>query len=89
MSAPSILKKLQQEFESRPQTAAKKIVEDYFSYVNAGQVQEKLWELTQGTLTNQLLDTQTAMDRHNTLFFYEYSKLFISAVYYLYGNAAR
>jgi hypothetical protein len=47
MSAlPGILKELQQQFDSQPQLTAQKILDEYLSFYNAGQVQEQLWELT-------------------------------------------
>lgn len=84
---PGILKELHEQFTSQPgEATAQKILEQYFSYVNVTQVQEQLWELTHGTITNELLDTQTGADRHNLIFFYEYTRLFLSAVYFLYGK---
>jgi hypothetical protein len=79
-----ILKELQEQFTDKPkESTAQKIMDEYFSYVNANHVQEQLWELTIGTITNELMDTQTGADRHNLIFFYEYTRLFFNAVYFL------
>jgi hypothetical protein len=88
---PGILKQLHEQFTAMPkETTAQKIMEQYFGYINATQVQEQLWELTHGTITNNLLkDTQTAAHRHNLIFFYEYTSLFINAVYFLQGKTAK
>ena len=85
---PGILKELHEQFNSLPeQHVAQKIINEYFRSFNTTQLQEQLWELTHGTITNEILkDTQTASDRHNILFFYEYTKLFLNAVYFLHGK---
>jgi len=87
---PGILKQLHEQFSTMPKEAtAKEIKKQYFGYINATQVQQQLWELTHGTITNELLkDTQTAADRHNLIFFFEYTNLFINAVYFLHGKTA-
>jgi len=88
---PGILKELHEQFTAIPQEGtAQKIMQQYFGYINATQVQEQLWELAHGAITNELLtDTQTAADRHNIIFFYEYTSLFINAVYFLHGKTAK
>lgn len=91
MSAiPAHLQNMHAQFTSQPCAAtAKHIVAEFFSYIDPARVQEQLWELTHGTITNSLLDTQTAMHRHNLLYFYEYGRLFIEAVYYLHREGAK
>jgi hypothetical protein len=85
---PGILKELQEQFATRPkEDTAQQIMQHYFGYINATQVQQQLWELAHGTITNELLDTQTGADRHNLIFFYEYTALFINAVYFLHKTA--
>ena len=88
---PGILKQLHQQFTAMPNpTTAKQIMEQYFSYNNAIEAQQQLWELTHGSITNELLaDTQTATDRHNLIFFYEYTSLFLQAVYFIHGKTAK
>jgi len=88
---PGILKELHQQFTETPvEATANRIMEQYFSYCDAEHVQDELWALTHGAITNELLtDTQTAAERHNLIFFYEYTSLFIKAVYYLHGKTAK
>jgi len=84
---PGALKHQQDELTSRPKEAtAKKIVDEYFRYVDVNYIHEQLWLLTHGTITNELLETQTAADRHNLIFFYGYTKLFFSAAWFLYNK---
>jgi len=88
---PGILKELHEQFTTAPAEAtAQQIMQQYFGYINATQVQQQLWQLTHGTITNELLtDTQTAADRHNLIFFYEYTALFINAVYFIHSKTAK
>jgi hypothetical protein len=87
---PGILKELHEQFTTAPAEAtAQQIMQQYFGYINATQAQQQLWQLTHGAITNDLLtDTQTAADRHNLIFFYEYTSLFINAVYFLHSKTA-
>lgn len=84
---PGALKQQQDELDSRPKEAtAKQIVDEYFRYMDVNSIHEHLWELTHGTITNELPETQTGADRHNLIFFYEYTKLFFSAAWFLYNK---
>ena len=85
---PGVLKELHRQFTEEPTKAvAKEILEHYFSYNDATMVQDHLCDLLHGNLTNELLaGTQTAMDRHNLIFFYEYTSMFIHAVFFLYNK---
>jgi hypothetical protein len=88
---PGILKELHEQFTEQPNEAtAQEIMQQYFGYCNAQHVQDELWTLIHGTITNELLtDTQTAADRHNLIFFYEYTCLFIHAVYFIHSKTAK
>lgn len=81
------LKKMHAQFTASPSPAhAQQIVDEFFSYINPAQAQEQLWQLTHGTITNDNLDAQTGRQRHNLLYFFECSSLFIEAVYYLHNQ---
>lgn len=84
MSAlPKILITLQQELaEKRTKEAAWAVVEEYFSFFGKERVQNDLWLLTAGALSSEHIDEmEKACKRHDTLFFYEYTKMLIEAMH--------
>jgi hypothetical protein len=61
------------------------VVHDFIHFYSAEGIKEELWLLTVGTLTSdQMEQVKDGLRRHNRLFFYEHSMLFIDAVNLLY-----
>ncbi|RXK61781.1 hypothetical protein ESA94_01860 [Lacibacter luteus] len=61
------------------------IIQDYIRYYSAEGIKEELWMLTIGVLSSDHMDeVEKGLDRHNRIFFYEHSLLFIDAVHQLY-----
>lgn len=61
------------------------IVKDFIKFYSAEGIKEELWLLTVGTLTSDHMEqVKDGIRRHNRLFFYEHSTLFIDAVNQLY-----
>lgn len=62
-----------------------KIVKDFISFYSAEGIKEELWLLTIGILSSdQMEEVDKGIGRHNRIFFYEHSLLFIDAVNQLY-----
>lgn len=62
-----------------------KIIHDFIRFYSAEGIKEELWMLTVGTLSSdQMEQVDKGIDRHNRIFFYEHSSLFIDAVNQLY-----
>ena len=61
------------------------IIKDFISFYSAEGIKEELWLLTVGTLSSDHMEqVKDGIRRHNRLFFYEHSSLFIDAVNQLY-----
>ncbi|HLP38075.1 hypothetical protein [Lacibacter sp.] len=61
------------------------IIHDFMHVYSAEGVKEELWLLTVGTLSGDHMEqVKDGIRRHNRLFFYEHSILFIDAVNQLY-----
>jgi len=61
------------------------IIHDFIHFYSADGIKEELWLLTVGTLSNdQMEQVKDGLRRHNRIFFYEHSSLFIDAVNLLY-----
>lgn len=61
------------------------IIHDFFRYYSAEGIKEEIWMLTIGTLSSDHMEeVEKGLDRHNRIFFYEHSSLFIDAVNQLY-----
>lgn len=61
------------------------IINDYIRYYSAQGIKEELWMLTIGTLSSDHMEeVEKGINRHNRIFFYEHSMLFIDAVNQLY-----
>lgn len=62
-----------------------KIVNDFIRFYSAEGIKNELWLLTVGILSSdQMEEVDKGIDRHNRIFFYEHSLLFIDAVNQLY-----
>jgi hypothetical protein len=62
-----------------------KIINDFISFFSTESIKEELWFLPIGTLSsNQVMEVDKGIGRHNRIFFYEHSSLFINAVNRLY-----
>jgi len=86
MSAlPPFLIGLQQKLaEEKTKGSAWKIIDEYFSFFSRECIDEELWRLTVGVLTNDTIELEKANDRHDIIFFFEYTKMFYEAVHLLY-----
>lgn len=63
------------------------IVKDFIKFYSAEGIKEELWLLTVGTLSSDHMEqVKDGIRRHNRLFFYEHSTLFIDAVNQLYQH---
>lgn len=85
MPSTPFLQKLQQQLaQSQPAdaTAANKIIEAYFSCFSPGCANNQLWALLASAISNEL-EEQTGAQRHNYIFFFEYTQLLINAVHHL------
>ncbi len=61
------------------------IIQDFIRYYSAEGIKEELWMLTIGTLSSDHMEeVEKGISRHNRIFFYEHSMLFIDAVDQLY-----
>jgi len=86
MSAlPEFLLDLQKKLlEERTKAAAWDIIEEYFSFFGMECLKKDLWQMLVGTLTCDEIDgLEKGRDRHNLIFFYEYTLLFAQATYLL------
>ena len=78
---PPFLVKLEQQLkEASTKQAARDIINEYFNFFDMNGINKELWMLTVGTLTNEEMEVN-AKDRHNIIFFYEYTRLFYEAVF--------
>jgi hypothetical protein len=82
---PQILINLRQELAAKQtKESAWNIIDEYFHFFGLDDVHNELWLLTAGTLTNdEMQPSQNGIDRHNLIFFYEYTKMFFEAVHLL------
>jgi|GEM_PF-6779831 len=56
------------------------IIKDFISFYSAEGIKEELWLLTVGILSSdQMEEVDKGIGRHNRIFFYEHSLLFIDA----------
>jgi hypothetical protein len=70
--------------ESNTKVSAWAIIEEYFSFFGKELVTKELWLLLAGALSSDLVDDMDkALKRNDTIFFYEYTILFIDAVHLL------
>jgi hypothetical protein len=61
------------------------IIKDFIKFYSAEGIKEELWLLTIGILSSdQIEEVDKGIGRHNRIFFYEHSLLFIDAVNQLY-----
>ena len=79
---PDTLQKLYERFEkTQSKEAAQIIVEEYFSCFKLKGFQQQLWTLTVGLLTNdEMQQAEKGRGRHDIIFFYEFTLLFVKAV---------
>jgi hypothetical protein len=62
------------------------IMNEYFSFFDKESIQNELWTMTVGTLTNdEMRRTEKGKDRLDLVFFFEYTKLFFDAAFFLYS----
>ena len=82
---PEILTDLRQELAAtQTKESAWNIIDEYFQFFGLEDVHNELWLLTAGTLTNdEMQPSQNGIDRHNLIFFFEYTKMFFEAVHLL------
>jgi len=85
---PGILNKLREDLaENQTKKAAWNIIDEYFSFFGLVDIHNELWILTAGTLTNDEMDlSQKGIDRHDLIFFFEYTKMFFEAVNLLHNK---
>jgi len=85
---PGILNKLRQDLaENQTKKAAWNIIDEYFSFFGLVDIHNELWVLTAGTLTNDGMEqSQKGIDRHDLIFFFEYTKMFFEAVELLHNK---
>lgn len=63
------------------------IIHDFLHYYSAEGIKEELWMLTIGTLSSDHMEeVEKGISRHNRIFFYEHSSLFIDAIDQLYNK---
>ncbi len=79
---PGILNKLREDLaENQTKKAAWNIIDEYFRFFGLVDIHNELWILTAGTFTNEEMgQLQMGIDRHNLIFFFEYTKMFFEAV---------
>ncbi len=82
---PSPLSNWQKELKENPgSTVAPEVIAEYFSFFGLQKAKEELWLLTAATLASDEAEpSNTAGGRANLLFYYEFTKLFMEAVYSL------
>ncbi len=73
--------------KNQTKESAWNIIDEYFSFFGLDDVYHELWVLTAGTLTNdEIQQSKNGLDRHNLIFFFEYTKMFFEAVLLLHDN---
>lgn len=82
---PASLAALQKSLQQSPAPAAAwAIVEEYFYFIKPAGFQQQLWVLTVGLLTNdEMQQAEKGRQRHDIIFFFEFTILFAEAVHYL------
>ena len=83
MSAlPECLLNLRDQLEcERSKSAAWKVINDYLNFFHVEGIQNDLWLMLIGALTSDDLDNlKTGRQKHNLIFFYEYTLMFVDAV---------
>lgn len=82
---PQTLSELRNNLAHQPTPeAAWEIIKEYFFCFGTESVQSEMWQLLSGTLTNaELKQFKKAEQRHNLVFFYEFTLLFTQAVHQL------
>ena len=85
---PKYLTRLEDKLKAKQTPkAAWKIIDEYFSFMDKQTIHQELWMLTVGTVTNDLMNkAEKGMDRHDTIFFYEYTKLLFDALSFLHDK---
>jgi hypothetical protein len=83
---PASLANLRQHLQQAPAPAAAwAIVEEYFHFIKPAGFQQQLWVLTVGLLTNdEMQQAEKGRQRHDIIFFFEFTLAFAEAVHYLY-----
>lgn len=83
MSAlPECLISLREQLEDEPsKTNAWKVINDYLKFFHVEGVQNDLWLMLVGALTSDETDRlETGRQKHDLIFFYEYTLMFVNAV---------
>lgn len=74
----------QQLLEAPGPESARQIISEYFSFFGKDTPGQELWLLTEAALIGEEVDqASTAKGRHDMLFFYEFTKMLLDAVYCL------
>jgi hypothetical protein len=83
---PKILVELRNGLkETKSKEAAWKVIEEYCSFFGLETVHNELWLLTAAALTNdEVEEAEKAQGRQDLIFFFEYTKMLMEAVYLLY-----
>lgn len=85
MLPASLVTLRQRLLETQSKTAARDIIREYFSFIKPGGFQQELWVLTVGLLTNdEMQQAEKGKDRHDIIFFFEFTVMFAEAVHLLY-----
>jgi hypothetical protein len=85
---PEALKDLRRDLiKNQTKESAWNIIYEYFSFLGLDDIHNELWVLTVGTLTNdEMQQFEKGIERHNLIFFFEYTKMFFEAVDLLYNK---
>jgi len=85
---PNALNKLRQDFtKAQTKKAAWNIIEEYFNFFGLYDIHDELWLLTAGMLTNDEMEqTEKGTDKHNLIFFFEFTKMFAEAAHLLHNK---
>ena len=76
---PQLVKMKQELLDTGTQETARAIVTEYLSFFGLETVQEDLWGMLVASLTNSEMEEE-AWRRHDRIFFYEFTMLFMQAV---------
>jgi hypothetical protein len=85
---PETLNNLRQDLiKNQTKESAWNIIDKYFNFLGLDDIHNELWVLTVGTLTNdEMQQFEKGIERHNLIFFFEYTKMFFEAVDLLYNK---
>ena len=88
---PEILINLRQDLiKNQTKESAWNIIDEYFFFFGLDDIHNELWMLIVGTLTNEEMEQfKKGIDRHNLIFFFEYTKMFFEAVQLLHDKRKR